>query len=513
MQIYGRVLALTLGILIGGGACAAQAHDRALVVGVNEYPALISGGVAGGINLSGAVPDAKTFVGLLVDVYKFNQSDIKLLTDAEATKANVLGAIQDWLIDGSGPGDRVVFYFSGHGATVEVEDSPGHKHTTSTLVPSDAKADLDKAPLQVEGMIEGKTIGELLQKLVGRHVTVVADSCHSGSVTRDLAPSEKAGGPRARTITPHVPAALRREDVTRQIEVEAKTDNHLLDTSAIRSGPADLEVWTAATLAQETFDLPGGAGGIFTQSFAQGLRDKKAAVSAGGEVTAQTLLHYVQAQAATFCQEQAVCSAGLTPQLDAPDSYKTSVLNPLPSPHAPPPPPPHTEQTIAADAVNIFTHHNDFPLTAEILPSAQVTLGQSVRFRVTSGAPGTLIVLDTGPDGKLRQIFPNEDSAKNNVRGHVNANAPITIPDKSYGFDFTATDAGPGTLLVLVAEQAVDLSGILGRNLDFKPVANAREILVEIADKVDAPKISADLTVPNGSFRYAFVTVPYVVQP
>ncbi len=509
MQIHGHVLPVALGVIALIAASPARARDRALVVGVNEYPAIVSGGRPGGANLSGAVPDAETFAKLLVDVFKFEPGDIKLLTNEQATKANILEGFQDWLTAGSQPNDRVVFYFAGHGATAAVEDAPANKRLTSTIVPSDAQGDLDKPSAEVVGMIEGKTIGALLAKLDGRHVMVVADSCQSGSVTRGLAGAAAAGA-RARTISEHVPVGMDPRDVTRGIQIEAKTDNRLVDVGALLSGPSDLAVWSAATIQQVTFDLPDGSGGVFTQSFAQGLRDKRAAHAPDGEVTAGNLLQYVRNQADEFCKTQPECSAGLTPELLSPPSYLTSVLNPLGAAQAPAA---RTEPQIAHDATNLFTHQNDFPLTAEILPSAQVRQGETVRFRITSGAPGTLVVIDIGPDGNPTQIFPNMRSEQTNKSGRIRSDAPMTIPDESYGFVFTASRPGIGKLLVLVAEDGVDLSEFLARNLKFQPMSEPRAIITEIADKLNAPKITADLEVPNGSHHWAFVTTPYEVLP
>jgi metacaspase-1 len=509
MQIYGRVLALTLCVVVVIVASAAKAGDRALVVGVNEYPGIVSGGRPGGANLSGAVPDAETFAKLLIDVFKFEPGDIKLLTNKQATKSNILDGFQDWLTAGSQRNDRVVFYFAGHGATAAVEDAPAKKRLTSTIVPSDAQGNLDKPGAKIVGMIEGKTIGALLAKLDGRHVMVVADSCQSGSVTRGFTAAPTAGA-RARTISEHVPVGMDPGDVTRGIQIEAKTDNRLVDLGALPSGPRDLAVWSAATIQQVTFDLPDGSGGIFTQNFAQGLRDKRAARAPDGDVTAGNLLQYVRDRADEFCKTQPGCRAGLTPELLSSPNYLTSVLNPFGAAQAAPAP---TGPQIANDATNLFSHNNDFRLMAEILPSAQVRQGETVRFRVTSGAPGTLVVIDIGPDGNATQIFPNKRSEQMDKGGHIRGGAPMTIPDASYGFVFTANRPGRGTLLVLVAEEDVQLSEYLSRNLNFKPMSEPRAVITEIAEKLNAPKITPDLAVPNGSHHWAFVTTPYEVFP
>ncbi|HEY6257109.1 MAG TPA: caspase family protein [Xanthobacteraceae bacterium] len=492
-----------------------QARDRALVVGVNKYPNLIFEHAHGGKDLRGAVADAETFVDLLVNIFHFDRSDIKLLTDAQATNRNILDGLQTWLIDGSQPGDRVVLYFSGHGATAAVRDADGKTRLTSTIVPGDAAGDLDQDNPVITGMIQGKTIGEYLARMPGRRIMVMADSCHSGSVTRDI--GRAADDRLVRTITPRRPVGMTEAEFTPAVQTSLKTSNRLIEIPPRGATADSLVVWQAATIDQVAFDDPDRLGGVFTQNFADGLRDRKAALHPGGEVTAGRLINYVRDQSQAFCTGHSkVCQAGLTPDLKSEPAYRDFVLNPYPPPGTPPLPP--SGQQVSADAENLLTHKNDFQVRAEILPGTQIKLSRpgrpsQVQFRITSAEAGTLVVLDTGPDGKLHQIFPNRRSQQNNKSGRVNAGAPITIPDASYGVAFTATDPGPGTLLVLVAEQALDLSGVIDRNLDFKAVTDPRGLVVELADRVQAPMISPDLTIPNRGYRWAFVAVPYVVEP
>ena len=80
---------------------------------------------------------------------------------------------------------------------------------------------------------------------------------------------------------------------------------------------------------------------------------------------------------------------------------------------------------------------------------------------MTSAEDGQLLVYDSGPDGKFTRIFPNDYSQASHHDGVVRANAPLTIPDESYPFQFTATDAGPGELLVIVAEKGANLTPLL----------------------------------------------------
>ena len=503
MRVTRQIGIVLAALLLSCGPLAAR--DRALVIGVNHYPRII-----GGKDLRGAVADAETFAGLLVDVLKFDRSDVKLLVDEAATSKDILDNMQRWLIDGSSPGDRVVLYFAGHGATAKVREPNGNIRLTSTIVPSDASGDVTAADPQVDGMIEGRTIGQYLEKMPGRRIMVVADSCHSGSVTRGVEPADQNG--LIRTITPRVPVGMRSADVTDAVRRELKTANRFLDVEPRKTPAGSLAVWHAATIGQVTFDLPDRPGGIFTQTLAEGLVQRKAALKAGGPVTAGRLINYVRENAEAFCAARpTICTSGLTPALEAEPAYRDLVLNPY-QPSGTSAPASSGEQA-ALDAQDLFTHQNDFDLKAEILPGAQVRLRGQVQFRITSARSGTLVVLDKTPEGTLNQIFPNDMSRKNNKDGHANAGAPIVIPDASYGFAFTATVAGRGTLLVLVAEEGADLSDVINRHLDFKAVQDARGLVVELADRLNKPQLNPDLTKPNGRFHWAFVAIPYVIAP
>ena len=75
MRLERLVYALTVAAtLLGCGS--AVAAERALLIGVNHYPGLISQGRAGGRDLRGAVADAQTFQDVLIKIFKFDPGSI-----------------------------------------------------------------------------------------------------------------------------------------------------------------------------------------------------------------------------------------------------------------------------------------------------------------------------------------------------------------------------------------------------------------------------------------------------
>ena len=92
---------------------------RALCVGINRYP-------RPELALRGCVNDAKAWATLLTTTTTFARTDVRVLTDAEATEAGVLRALGD-LLAGARRGDVLVFTNSSHGTYV------ADRTATSTL--------------------------------------------------------------------------------------------------------------------------------------------------------------------------------------------------------------------------------------------------------------------------------------------------------------------------------------------------------------------------------------------
>jgi hypothetical protein len=139
---------------------------KALCVGINDYP-------FDGSDLNGCVNDAKAWAELLIAHYGFAQADVKLLLDAEATKANVMAALQNMLA-GATAGDVLVFTNSSHGTYV-ADTSGDEEMYDEALCPYDC----------VTNLLVDDELRELFATLPdGVHLIVISDSCFSGTVTR-----------------------------------------------------------------------------------------------------------------------------------------------------------------------------------------------------------------------------------------------------------------------------------------------------------------------------------------
>ena len=88
---------------------------RALLVGVNKY-------LEPGNDLSGCVNDVTDVYELLTTKFGFEADNVRVLTDARATQANILVRLE-WLVSSLEPGDVVLLLTDGLPEARSPEDS------------------------------------------------------------------------------------------------------------------------------------------------------------------------------------------------------------------------------------------------------------------------------------------------------------------------------------------------------------------------------------------------------
>lgn len=143
---------------------------RAFCVGINDYPYDDS-------DLNGCVNDARAWAKLLMDHYDFPSSEVKVITDSEATKANMVAGMKS-LLAGASSGDALVFTNSSHGTYV-AESGGDEPLYDEALCPHDTDRNL----------LVDDELREMFADIPdGVSFIVISDSCHSGTVTR-VAPS------------------------------------------------------------------------------------------------------------------------------------------------------------------------------------------------------------------------------------------------------------------------------------------------------------------------------------
>ena len=88
-------------------------NSYALIIGIDKYENVRS--------LDYAVKDAEDIQSMLIDKFHFQQDNIILLTNEEATKASILQEFSN-VTKKAEANDRVLIFFAGHGQTQDLPD-------------------------------------------------------------------------------------------------------------------------------------------------------------------------------------------------------------------------------------------------------------------------------------------------------------------------------------------------------------------------------------------------------
>jgi hypothetical protein len=202
MHIRTSLLYLATAYMALAPSCAASQtvrHRRAVLIGINDYtastltahprpPALQPRGWS---NLAGAVNDVEALREMLVLRYDFEERDIITLTNQAATRGAILKTIEQHLVKSAATGDVLLFYFSGHGSQVQNSLSDETDKLDESLVPADSRLGIPD--------IRDKELDSLFNRILdrGARLSVILDSCHSGSGARGLPPGARPRGVKA----------------------------------------------------------------------------------------------------------------------------------------------------------------------------------------------------------------------------------------------------------------------------------------------------------------------------
>ena len=408
-----------------------MAGKRALLIGIDAYQFVSS--------LNGPVNDANDMAAFLVEQAGFRQGDLRMLLDAEATRDNILTAIETWLIEGTSPGDDVLLYFSGHGFQQPDLDGDEPDNLDETLVPVDARVDEGRV---VRGMITDDDLAGLLDRLVDRRTYVVVDACHSGTSTRALSD----GDTWRYTKTPRLPdGSPLRVSRTRGV---AGTVQRV--TSIVQSAHANAVVWTAVRADQKALvdrEAVDRAGSVFTRRMLSGAKLGKADRDRNGIVTMTELHEYLLSESASYCERHpGDCRNGLTPQLQVnPNQLQDPAFErqrmDLPG-----------SAKLAKDLLLEPVSDSNGTIRLRIDPGSRMSIGDVLNIVVESDRGGYLTLLDIDAAGRLVQIFPNEPSLRVGVPARITARRSVTLPGEHVGFQFKATPpAGRGLLVGIVS--------------------------------------------------------------
>ena len=487
-ETTGRELVMASGGAAGTDDPAPARGDRALLIGIDDYAD------ASIPDLQGAVNDVRNMHALLTGHLGFDAEQIRLLTDAQATREGILAGVRDWLVAGTRPDSRALLYFAGHGVQQPDQDGDEEDRQDEALAPHDTRRVSSAAPPRYDNLILDDEVGALFDALSDRQAYLVVDSCFSGTITRSLGLDPGM----VRTILPRHGAgggasATRGETPTEPAPGFVEREGNLIAWTAVASNQLALE---------DVESQP--RQGFFTGRFVRGIAEKAADRNGDGRIVHAELLDYVRSESKEYCErQQQDCRGGLTPLLEGPDVMARDVR----------------DLAVVADggataavADAALGHDNAAGLRLEILPSSRVRLGETVTYRVHSDRPGHLLLVDVAADETVTQLFPNKHSERAGVGAEIRAGRPIEIPTPYYGFRLRAAEpVGPGILFAVVTEDPVSLDDLLeSADRGFEPVPDAPRWLLAIGKRLRDPLMDKDGAWTR-TRRWSFARVDYEV--
>ncbi|MGB0388517.1 MAG: caspase family protein [Ardenticatenaceae bacterium] len=169
-----------------------EPRKLALMIGINKYKYL-----GRRFQLRGCVNDQKMLKGLLLERFDFEEENIEMLFDEEATRANIIKALDrlagmgeyegDPLVE---EGDFVFVSYSGHGSRLkeppdQQDEADGYD---STVVPYDSDRPRRAGKGGPNLDITDDELHARFEKIQARagHLLLYFDCCHSGTISRDL---------------------------------------------------------------------------------------------------------------------------------------------------------------------------------------------------------------------------------------------------------------------------------------------------------------------------------------
>ena len=167
---------------------SAQAEDRALIVGTDIYanPGLSQ--------TDGAADDARAMQKLLIEKFGFAPKSIKILLNEQATAASIIRDFQTLLIGGTRPGDRVFFFYAGHGFQAPDDNGDEEDKMDEVITPYDVAIASEGGRVSLTSektFIRDDKFNDFIAQLSGRRAVLMFDSCHSGTISRGVSDNSK----------------------------------------------------------------------------------------------------------------------------------------------------------------------------------------------------------------------------------------------------------------------------------------------------------------------------------
>ena len=249
-----------------------MAGKKALFVGINKFANYSQ------FTLNGCVNDAKDMAALYKDLLGFKTTEMTVLSDAQATKANIMSNLNAMVADAkAGKLNYLVFSLSSHGTQMNDASGDEPDGKDEAFVPYDIA---EKAGAwDPAHIISDDEFHDLFVQLpAGVLLEVYLDTCHSGSGLRGAEFGLHA--PRARYVAPpdheFGEKTARMRGFTLERPAPAAKKGAKSASKAAVAGAHHL-LWTGCKANQTSADayFNGRYNGAFTYYFVKVMRDTK----------------------------------------------------------------------------------------------------------------------------------------------------------------------------------------------------------------------------------------------
>jgi len=176
------VVLFSVMLFFSGMATGGTYEKKALLIGVGQYKNADDEGLK---NLNGPKNDVKLIKEeFLKPVLGYTEDQIDVLVDSDATRKNIVNKMNAF-IKGKNVKERF-FYFSGHGGqTDDISGDEEYDALDEVILPHDAAYKSDGS-WDDRTIISDDDIRQWFEKLSGKKLTAMFDSCHSGTVCRSM---------------------------------------------------------------------------------------------------------------------------------------------------------------------------------------------------------------------------------------------------------------------------------------------------------------------------------------
>ena len=246
-----------------------MAGKKALLVGINKFANYSQ------FTLNGCVNDAKDMAALYKDLLGFKTSEMTILTDAQATKANIMANLKAMVADAkAGKLSYLMFSLSSHGTQMNDTSGDEPDGKDEAFVPHDLAEKSGR--WDPSHIISDDELHDLLAQLPANVLLeVYLDTCHSGSGLRGAEFGLHA--PKPRYIAPPDHEFQKKTARMRGFTL------HRPPSSTAKKAVAGVHhiLWTGCKANETSADayFSGRYNGAFTYYFIKVMRDTKNTLS------------------------------------------------------------------------------------------------------------------------------------------------------------------------------------------------------------------------------------------